>query len=202
MSGRTCLAIVLAAGEGTRMRSARPKVLHTVAGASLLDARAQRARRSRRDPRRGGGRARPPGGRGRGARALAEAEMFVQAERRGTAHAVLSAKAAIARGADDILVVFGDTPLIRPQTLVKLAGGDRRRRSRRGARLPAGRSDRLRPAGDRARRADPNRGTRRSERQRARHRALQQRPDGVRRQHRAGDPGADRLCTTASTSII
>src|SRR5258706_1916322 len=34
--GRTCLAIVLAAGEGTRMRSARPKVLHEVAGRSLL----------------------------------------------------------------------------------------------------------------------------------------------------------------------
>src|SRR5215469_5006874 len=28
---RTCLAVVLAAGEGTRMRSARPKVLHTIA---------------------------------------------------------------------------------------------------------------------------------------------------------------------------
>ena len=36
MSARTCLAIVLAAGEGTRMRSSRPKVLHTVAGRSLL----------------------------------------------------------------------------------------------------------------------------------------------------------------------
>src|SRR5437763_9278578 len=36
MSKRTCLAIVLAAGEGTRMRSARPKVLHEVAGRSLL----------------------------------------------------------------------------------------------------------------------------------------------------------------------
>src|SRR5260221_12002915 len=33
---RTCLAIVLAAGEGTRMRSARPKVLHAIAGRSLL----------------------------------------------------------------------------------------------------------------------------------------------------------------------
>src|SRR2546421_12960847 len=33
---RTCLAVVLAAGEGTRMRSARPKVLHAVAGRSLL----------------------------------------------------------------------------------------------------------------------------------------------------------------------
>ena len=36
MSGRTCLTIVLAAGEGTRMRSSRPKVLHEVAGRSLL----------------------------------------------------------------------------------------------------------------------------------------------------------------------
>src|SRR5712672_2243280 len=36
MSERNCLAIVLAAGEGTRMRSARPKVLHEIAGRSLL----------------------------------------------------------------------------------------------------------------------------------------------------------------------
>ena len=36
MTARTCLAIVLAAGEGTRMRSARPKVLHPLAGRSLL----------------------------------------------------------------------------------------------------------------------------------------------------------------------
>src|SRR5271167_2962125 len=36
MKSRTCLAIVLAAGEGTRMRSALPKVLHAVAGRSLL----------------------------------------------------------------------------------------------------------------------------------------------------------------------
>ena len=36
MAARTCLAIVLAAGEGTRMRSALPKVLHAVAGRSLL----------------------------------------------------------------------------------------------------------------------------------------------------------------------
>src|SRR5262249_14287216 len=36
MDARTCLAIVLAAGEGTRMRSSRPKVLHVVAGRSLL----------------------------------------------------------------------------------------------------------------------------------------------------------------------
>ena len=36
MTDRTCLAIVLAAGEGTRMRSAKPKVLHQIGGQSLL----------------------------------------------------------------------------------------------------------------------------------------------------------------------
>src|SRR4051812_50045382 len=36
MSERSCLAVVLAAGEGTRMRSARPKVLHEVGGRSLV----------------------------------------------------------------------------------------------------------------------------------------------------------------------
>jgi bifunctional UDP-N-acetylglucosamine pyrophosphorylase / glucosamine-1-phosphate N-acetyltransferase len=124
---RSSQAIVLAAGDGTRMRSARPKVLHAVAGCSLLahvlgavraagvssvavvvspDAAAVAAEAKR---------------------VLPQAETFVQAERRGTAHAVLAAKEAIARGADDVIVIFGDTPLIRPQTLKEmraaLAGG-------------------------------------------------------------------------------
>ena len=91
MSGRTCLAIVLAAGEGTRMRSSRPKVLHAIAGRSLLahvlaalaeagsthaavvvgpdhDAVAAEARAG-----------------------YPKADVFVQNERRGTAHAVLAA---------------------------------------------------------------------------------------------------------------
>src|SRR4029453_3912598 len=36
MNARTCLSVVLAAGEGTRMRSRRPKVLHRLAGRTLL----------------------------------------------------------------------------------------------------------------------------------------------------------------------
>src|SRR5262249_10940512 len=49
-----------------------------------------------------------------------QAEVFLQSERRGTAHAVLAARTALARGADDILVVFADTPLVGPRTLARL----------------------------------------------------------------------------------
>jgi bifunctional UDP-N-acetylglucosamine pyrophosphorylase/glucosamine-1-phosphate N-acetyltransferase len=53
-------------------------------------------------------------------RARPDAGVFVQGERLGTAHAVLAARDAIARGADDLLVVFGDTPLISAATLQRL----------------------------------------------------------------------------------
>jgi bifunctional UDP-N-acetylglucosamine pyrophosphorylase / glucosamine-1-phosphate N-acetyltransferase len=120
MPERTCLAIVLAAGEGTRMRSRRPKVLHEIAGRPLLAHVL--------DAIRGAGATATaivvgPGGHDVTAAAksaLPDAEIFVQDERRGTAHAVLAARPAIARGVDDILVIFGDTPLIRPQTLTRM----------------------------------------------------------------------------------
>ena len=54
--------------------------------------------------------------------AMPAAAIFVQAERRGTAHAVLAAKPALARGVDDVLVVFADTPLITAPTLMRLRG--------------------------------------------------------------------------------
>ena len=119
MAGRTCLAIVLAAGEGTRMRSSLPKVLHKVAGRTLL-AHVLAALKG------AGSRVAVVVGPGHDAvaaearAAVSGAEIFVQTERRGTAHAVLAARAAIERGADDVLVIFGDTPLIRPDTLDKL----------------------------------------------------------------------------------
>jgi bifunctional UDP-N-acetylglucosamine pyrophosphorylase/glucosamine-1-phosphate N-acetyltransferase len=49
-----------------------------------------------------------------------DAAVFVQHERMGTAHAALTAREAIARGADDLLVVFGDTPLISAATFERL----------------------------------------------------------------------------------
>src|SRR3954463_13922399 len=122
MNKRTCLAIVLAAGEGTRMRSARPKVLHEVAGRSLLAhvLAAVRAAGIEQTAVVVGPDAEAVDEETK--RALPKAQIFVQAERRGTAHAVLSARKAIARGADDILVIFGDTPLISADTLKRLRG--------------------------------------------------------------------------------
>ncbi len=109
---RTCLSIILAAGEGTRMKSATPKVLHKVAGLPMLAHVVAAASRA--------------GARktalviGHGASAVAKAaasfapraDIFVQEQRLGTAHAALAARAAIEEGFDDILVMFGDTPLV------------------------------------------------------------------------------------------
>lgn len=122
MNERTCLAIVLAAGEGTRMRSGMPKVLHQVSGRSLLahvltavnDSGCTSV-----------GVVIGPDHKVVGAEAnrfMPGAESFVQLQRRGTAHAVLAARAALVRGADDILIIFGDTPLIRPETLQRMRG--------------------------------------------------------------------------------
>jgi bifunctional UDP-N-acetylglucosamine pyrophosphorylase / glucosamine-1-phosphate N-acetyltransferase len=120
MTARSSLTIVLAAGEGTRMRSSLPKVLHPVAGQSLLAHVLGAA----------------PDGAGAALavvvgpehRAVEEevrrlrpdAATYVQGTRLGTAHAVLAARQAIARGADHLLVAFGDTPLISAATFERL----------------------------------------------------------------------------------
>jgi bifunctional UDP-N-acetylglucosamine pyrophosphorylase/glucosamine-1-phosphate N-acetyltransferase len=120
MTGRTALTIVLAAGEGTRMRSVTPKVLHPVAGQSLLAhvvAAAPKGRGSSLAVVIGPDR---PAVADAARRARPDAAIFVQRERKGTAHAVLAARDAIARGADDLLIAFGDTPLISAATFERL----------------------------------------------------------------------------------
>ena len=120
MTGRTSLTIVLAAGEGTRMRSTMPKVLHPVAGQSLL------AHVLGAVPKGAGAGLAVVIGPGHEAvaaeakRVRPDALTSVQRERFGTAHAVLAARDAIGRGVDDLLVVFGDTPLISAATFERL----------------------------------------------------------------------------------
>jgi bifunctional UDP-N-acetylglucosamine pyrophosphorylase/glucosamine-1-phosphate N-acetyltransferase len=50
----------------------------------------------------------------------ATAEIFIQKERLGTGHAVLSAREALARKDEDVIVVYADTPLVSTETLAKL----------------------------------------------------------------------------------
>jgi bifunctional UDP-N-acetylglucosamine pyrophosphorylase/glucosamine-1-phosphate N-acetyltransferase len=120
MTGRTSLTIVLAAGEGTRMRSSVPKVLHPVAGQSLLAHVLEAA------PKGTGASLAVVTGPDHSAvaeeakRVRPDATTFIQRERLGTAHAVLAARDAFARGADDLLVAFGDTPLISAATFARL----------------------------------------------------------------------------------
>jgi bifunctional UDP-N-acetylglucosamine pyrophosphorylase/glucosamine-1-phosphate N-acetyltransferase len=120
MTDRTSLTVVLAAGEGTRMRSSLPKVLHPVAGQPLLAHVLEAA------PHGAGTSLAVVVGPDHGAvevetkRLRPDAATFVQRERLGTAHAVLAAREAISRGADDLLVAFGDTPLISAETFARM----------------------------------------------------------------------------------
>jgi bifunctional UDP-N-acetylglucosamine pyrophosphorylase/glucosamine-1-phosphate N-acetyltransferase len=102
------------------MRSSLPKVLHQVANQSLLAHVLAAA------PQGAGSALAVVVGPDRedvaaeATRARTDAVTFVQRERLGTAHAVLAAKDAIAKGADDLLVAFGDTPLISAATFERL----------------------------------------------------------------------------------
>ena len=117
MAQPSILAVILAAGEGTRMRSALPKVLHSIGNQPLLI----HAIRSVQDA--GASRLAVVVGHGAekvGAAAQAaapEARIFTQSERKGTAHAVLAARQAISEVPDVLLVTFGDTPLMTGNTL-------------------------------------------------------------------------------------
>ncbi|MET4100818.1 bifunctional UDP-N-acetylglucosamine pyrophosphorylase/glucosamine-1-phosphate N-acetyltransferase [Roseovarius sp. MBR-78] len=113
--------IVLAAGKGTRMNSELPKVLHPVAGeAMLIHAIAAGAAL---DPERVVVVA------GHGAEAVRkaalayepDAQVVLQTEQLGTAHAVAQAAPALEGFTGDAVVLYGDTPFIRPETLERMA---------------------------------------------------------------------------------
>ena len=107
-------AVVLAAGTGTRMRSHYPKVLHPVAGkpmlVHILDVVAE-AQLSRSVV--------VVGHDGEAVRAAVGegAEFVEQEEALGTGHAVLQARGPLLGGPQHALVLYGDTPLVRANTL-------------------------------------------------------------------------------------
>jgi bifunctional UDP-N-acetylglucosamine pyrophosphorylase/glucosamine-1-phosphate N-acetyltransferase len=112
--------IILAAGRGSRMRSELPKVLHEVAHAPLLH-HAMRAAQ-----------ALAPASTtivtGHGAEAVEAAARALdpdvtcvrQTEQLGTAHAVDQARAALHGATGDAVVLYGDTPFIRPETIAAM----------------------------------------------------------------------------------
>ena len=127
MTNRSCLAIILAAGEGARMQSSMAKVLHPVGGLPMVAHVARAAKAAGvldialvvgRDA----------AGVEAAVRQFADdVSVHVQAERLGTGHAVLAAAEAISKGYDDLLVMLGDTPLVDASALLtarqKLAEG-------------------------------------------------------------------------------
>lgn len=119
---RSCLAVILAAGEGTRMKSSTAKVLHQIAGRTMLAHVLSSVRAA------GADRIAVVVGPGRedvaseARRAEPSCEVFVQEQRLGTAHAVLAASSAIEKGFDDLVIAYADTPLIEPATFAALRG--------------------------------------------------------------------------------
>jgi bifunctional UDP-N-acetylglucosamine pyrophosphorylase/glucosamine-1-phosphate N-acetyltransferase len=120
MTESSALAIILAAGKGTRMKSGLPKVLHRLAGATLLTHVVEAARSA--------GLARLAVVVGAGMDEVAAAavaldpklDVFVQAEQLGTADAVKAARPALEKFGGQVLVLYGDTPLLRAETIAKV----------------------------------------------------------------------------------
>jgi bifunctional UDP-N-acetylglucosamine pyrophosphorylase / glucosamine-1-phosphate N-acetyltransferase len=118
MSPSPLAVVVLAAGQGTRMKSKLPKVLHKIAGRPMLGhvlavARALGAQRMVVVT--------APGAEPVAALAKAwGAETAVQDRQLGTGHAVVAARAALGAFSGNVLVLFGDAPLLTVSTLGRL----------------------------------------------------------------------------------
>ncbi len=120
MTEGSTLAIILAAGKGTRMKSDVPKVMHALAGAPMLAHVLAIAKDA------GAGKISVVIGPGMEEVASlaknldANVQVFVQAGQLGTADAVKAAEAGFAGAAGPVLILYGDTPLLRPSTLDRL----------------------------------------------------------------------------------
>ncbi|MEY3027262.1 MAG: Bifunctional protein GlmU [Planctomycetota bacterium] len=120
-SGRGLVAVILAAGKGTRMQSDLPKVMHPAMGRPMV--------RWVVDAARAAGATKTVLVIGHGADLLRaefagerDIEFALQEQQLGTGHAVMMAKENLVEGAasNDAFVLCGDGPLIRPETLATL----------------------------------------------------------------------------------
>jgi bifunctional UDP-N-acetylglucosamine pyrophosphorylase / glucosamine-1-phosphate N-acetyltransferase len=120
-------AVILAAGQGTRMKSSLPKVLHPLAGRPLVDYPLQLAKRL--------GAARPVLVVGHQADRVEEAlagqavTFVTQSEQLGTGHALLCAEPACRGFSGTLLLLCGDVPLLRQETLQQLLDIHHQRRA-------------------------------------------------------------------------
>ena len=114
-------AVVLAAGGGTRMRSERPKILHEVGGVPMLHHVLASARELSPD------RTVVVAGRGwREVKAFVstvapDAQIALQPNRTGTGDAVVAARESLSGFDGKVVVLYGDTPLVRSSTIRSLA---------------------------------------------------------------------------------
>ncbi len=113
-AARPFAAIILAAGQGTRMKSARHKVLHEIAGRPMIEhllASLEELSPARTVVVVGQGREQVE------AQLAGRAEIAVQQEQLGTGHAVRQAEQALAGFEGDVLVLYGDVPFVRSETM-------------------------------------------------------------------------------------
>ena len=120
--------VILAAGKGTRMKSARPKVLHSLAGLPIIEHVLRTADHLRADS--------TVVVIGHGADELRTAlagrsslKFALQSPQLGTGHAVAQAESALAGKKGTLLLLYGDVPLLQPATLLRLADHHRRTKS-------------------------------------------------------------------------
>ena len=128
MSQSSFAAVILAAGSGTRMKSAIPKVMHPVAGQPMIAHLLQAL-----EPLRPAATIVVIGPQMDDvARTVAPTETVIQHPPRGTGDAVRTALRALAGrlapqgGIDEVLVLYGDTPLLRSETLGRLLAEQQR----------------------------------------------------------------------------
>lgn len=117
-AGANLAVIILAAGKGTRLKSKRPKVLHEIGGKPLL-AHVIAAARQVVAPDRILAVIGHEADKVRAAVASTGVQFVEQAEQRGTGHAMQCAAEAIRRY-EHVIVLSGDAPLIRPETIERM----------------------------------------------------------------------------------